>query len=69
LIDTRWEIGTHYGLIHDSLAQAAFQQVVFGSLIQIIPSFLLGSLTLVIMKNRKNLDKDENKTSDVVQEK
>lgn len=53
LIDTRWQIGTHYVLIHDSLAQATFQQVVFGSLIQIIPGFLLGSLTIIIMKYRK----------------
>ena len=58
-IDTRWEIGTHYGLYFDNFAQAFFQQVVYGSLTQIIPGFLLGSLTLVIMKNRKNLDKDE----------
>ena len=52
-IDTRWEIGTHYGLYFDNFAQAFFQQVVYGSLTQIIPGFLLGSLTLVIMKNRK----------------
>ena len=58
-IDTRWEIGTHYGLYFDNFAQAFFQQVVYGSLTQIIPGFLLGSLTLVIMKNRKNLGKDE----------
>ena len=52
-IDTRWEIGTHYSLYFDNFAQAFFQQVVYGSLTQIIPGFLLGSLTLVIMKNRK----------------
>lgn len=57
-IDTRWEIGTHYSLYFDNFAQAFFQQVVYGSLTQIIPGFLLGSLTLVIMKNRKNLHKD-----------
>jgi hypothetical protein len=52
-IDTRWEIGTHYGIYFDNFAQAFFQQVVYGSLIQIIPSFLLGSLTLAIMRHRK----------------
>lgn len=52
-IDTRWEIGTHYSLHFDSFAQAAFQQVVYGSLIQIIPGFLLGSLTIAIMQYRK----------------
>jgi len=54
-IDTRWEIGTHYSLHFDSFAQAAFQQMVYGSLIQIIPGFLLGSLTIVIMRYKKNL--------------
>jgi len=52
-IDTRWEIGTHYSLHFDSFAQAAFQQVFYGSLIQIIPGFLLGSLTIAIMQYRK----------------
>ncbi len=52
-IDTRWEIGTHYSLYFDNFAQAFFQQVVYGSLIQIIPGFLLGSLTLAIMRHRK----------------
>lgn len=52
-IDTKWEIGTHYRLYFDSFAQATFQQVVYGSLIQIIPGFLLGSITLAIMKHRK----------------
>ena len=53
-IDTRWEIGTHYSLYFDNFAQAFFQQVVYGSLTQIIPGFLLGSLTLVIMKKFKS---------------
>ncbi|MEP1093744.1 MAG: hypothetical protein ABJG78_01465 [Cyclobacteriaceae bacterium] len=52
-IDTRWEIGTHYSLHFDSLTQAVFQQVIYGSLIQIIPSFLLGSLTIAIVQYRK----------------
>ncbi len=52
-IDTKWEIGTHYGNVFDSFAQAAFQQMTYGSLNQIIPSFLLGSLTLAIMRQRK----------------
>ena len=55
-IDTRWEIGTHYSLYFDNFAQAFFQQVVYGSLTQIIPGFLLGSLTLVIMKKIKGMD-------------
>jgi hypothetical protein len=54
-IDTKWEIGTHYSLYFDSFAQAAFQQIVYGSLIQIIPGFLLGSITFAIMRYRKPL--------------
>jgi len=52
-IDTRWEMGTHYSLYFDNFAQATFQQVVYGSLTQIIPGFLLGSITLAIMQHRK----------------
>ena len=52
-IDTRWEIGTHYSFYFDNFAQATFQQVGYGSLIQIIPGFLLGSITLAIMQHRK----------------
>jgi len=56
-IDTRWEIGTHYSLHFDNFAQATFQQVVYGSLIQIIPGFLLGSLTIAIMQYKKSVKK------------
>ena len=56
-IDTRWEIGTHYSFYFDNFAQAALNQVVYGSLIQIIPGFLLGSLTIAIMQYRKSVKK------------
>ncbi|MFY0672351.1 MAG: hypothetical protein JXQ87_03050 [Bacteroidia bacterium] len=51
-IDTRWEIGTHYGDFFNSFGQAILNQVGFGSLIQIIPGFILGSITLAILRNR-----------------
>ena len=54
-IDTRWEIGTHYSHYFDNFAQATFQQVVYGSLTQIIPGFLLGSITIIIMRYRKTV--------------
>ena len=53
-IDTRWEIGTHYSLYFDNFAQAALNQIVYGSLIQIIPGFLLGSLTIAIMQYKNS---------------
>ena len=56
-IDTRWQIGTHYGLYFDNFAQAILNQVVYGSIIQIIPGFLLGSITLAIMQNKKTIIK------------
>ena len=56
-IDNRWEIGTHYSLYFDNFAQATFQQVVYGSLTQIIPGFILGSLTIAIMQYRKSVKK------------
>ncbi len=54
-VDTRWEIGTHYGLYFDNWIQALLNHVVYGSLVQIIPGFLLGSLVVAIMRSRKSV--------------
>ena len=54
-INTKWKIGTHYSLSFDNFTQATFQHVVYGSLIQLIPGFLLGAITIAIMRNRKTL--------------
>ena len=54
-IDTKWEIGTHYGFYFNNFGQAILNQVVYGSLIQIIPGFLLGSIILAIMRNKKTV--------------
>ena len=51
-IDTQWEIGTHYGDYFDTWTQTLLNHVVYGSLVQIIPGFLLCSLILAIMRNR-----------------
>lgn len=50
-ITKTWELGTHYD-VFDSWEQALIGQLVYGSLIQIIPGFLLGALTLAIMRHR-----------------
>jgi len=54
-IDTKWDIGSHYGLYFDNWLQALLNHLVYGSLVQIIPGFLLGSITLVIMQYRKSV--------------
>ncbi|NNL16489.1 MAG: hypothetical protein HKO81_07610 [Flavobacteriaceae bacterium] len=59
-IDTKWQIGTHYGLYFKNFGQALLNQVGYGSLIQIIPGFILGSITLAIMINRKGVIKKTN---------
>lgn len=46
-----WELGTHYD-IFESWDQALVGQLVYGSLVQIIPGALLGSLTLLISRRR-----------------
>ena len=51
-ITKTWELGTHYN-IFDNWTQALIGQLVYGSLVQIIPGFILGSLTLAIMRYRK----------------
>ena len=56
-IDTKWAIGTHYGLYFDTWVQALLNHVVYGALIQIIPGFLLGSMTLALMRYRKSATK------------
>lgn len=54
-IDTRWEIGTHYSLYFENWVQALLNHVVYGSLVQVIPGFVLGSLSIMIMKNIKSV--------------
>jgi hypothetical protein len=50
-IDTTWEIGTHYN-IFTSWGQALVGQLFYGSFVQIIPGFIMGSLVLIIMRSR-----------------
>lgn len=54
-IDTKWELGTHYGLYFSNLGQAILNQVIYGSLVQIIPGILLGSITFAIIKQKQTL--------------
>ncbi|MCD2259515.1 hypothetical protein [Psychroserpens luteolus] len=54
-IDTKWELGTHYGLYFDNFGQVALNQLIYGSLIQIIPGFLVGSITFAIMRQKQAL--------------
>lgn len=54
-IDNKWQIGTHYGLYFDTWEQALLNQVVYGALVQIIPGFILGALTLAIMRRRNGI--------------
>ena len=54
-VDTKWEIGTHYGLYFDNFGQALLNHVIYGSLVQVAPGFLLGTLTIAITRYRKTL--------------
>ncbi|SDS40046.1 hypothetical protein [Winogradskyella sediminis] len=58
-VDTKWEIGTHYGLYYDNFGQALLNHVIYGSLVQLVPGFLLGTLTIAIMRYRKTLTKNK----------
>ena len=59
-IDTKWEIGTHYGLYFDNWGQSLLNQGIYGALVQIIPGFLLFFLTIAIMRYRKSIRKQTN---------
>ena len=50
-ITKTWGLGTHYD-IFESWDQALVGQLVFGSLVQIVPGSVLGSLTLAIKRRR-----------------
>jgi len=50
-ITKTWELGTHYD-IFDNWSQALIGQLFYGSLVQIIPGFILGSCTLLIIRLR-----------------
>ena len=52
-IDRKWQLGTHYGLYFEAWETALLNQVVYGSLVQIIPGFVLGALTLAIVRRNK----------------
>jgi len=53
-VDTKWEIGTHYGLYFDTLSDSLLNQGVYGALVQIIPGCILGALTIKILRNKDN---------------
>jgi len=59
-VDTRWEIGTHYGLYFDNWIQTLLNHGIYGALVQIILGFLLGSMTITIMRYRKSVTKQTN---------
>ena len=56
-VDTTWELGTHYGLYFDNWPQALLNQGIYGALVQIIPGFVLGFLTIAIMRYKKSTSK------------
>lgn len=55
--DIKWNIGTHYSLYFNNWPQALLNQVVYGSLVQIIPGIVLGSATMAIMRHRSSAQK------------
>ncbi len=60
-VDTTWKTGTHYGLYFDSWPQILLNQGIYGALVQIIPGFVLGSITIAIMLNRRSALKQTEK--------
>ena len=54
-VDITWEIGTHYGLYFDTWPQVLLNQGIYGALVQIIPGFVLGSMTIAIMRYKKSV--------------
>lgn len=53
-VDNKLGIGSHYGLYFDNFLSALLNQATYGSLIQVVPGFLLGSVTLAFTKQAKS---------------
>jgi len=53
-VDTQWDLGTHYGFYFDTLSQTLLNQGVYGALVQIIPSFVIGSITIALLRKIKS---------------
>ncbi|WP_412986623.1 hypothetical protein [Pontimicrobium sp. IMCC45349] len=52
-IDVNWQLGTHYGLYFNTFDQVLLNHVFYGALVQIIPGFIIGAITFVIMQSRR----------------
>lgn len=53
LLESKFQIGTHYGLFFESFPQALLNQVIYGSLIQLIPGIILSATTIAVIQKRK----------------
>lgn len=52
-LDRKFEMGSHYGLYFDNFPQALLNHVFYGAHIQIVPGFILGMITLAVIKRFK----------------
>lgn len=52
-IDNQFQIGSHYGLYFDNFPSALLNHITYGSLIQIVPGFIIGSIVIALLRNRK----------------
>ena len=55
-ITKTYNLGSHYD-IFDNWTQALVGQLFYGALVQIVPGFLIGSITIVVMKYNAKLVK------------
>lgn len=53
LFESNYQMGSHYGLFFDNFPQALLNQVVYGSIIQVIPGIILSAITITLIRNRK----------------
>lgn len=54
-IDVEYNLETHYGWYFESFSQAILNHVVYGSLVQIIPSIIIALITVKILIYKTNL--------------
>ena len=59
-VETKWALGTHYGLYFNTFGEALWNQVVYGTLVQLIPGFLAGCITWGVMLKIKTWNVNKN---------
>lgn len=59
-VDVEYNLGTHYGWYFDSFSQVLLNHMVYGTLVQLVPSMMVAAISLALLKRlRKSKDAEQ----------